>query len=58
VIGDIPPEYVDRFTEELLSRLQGLGTRRPPIQVPRRGVDAVVIGAARLASRLVDLQSL
>lgn len=58
VIGDIPPEHAARLGAELERRLAGLSMRPGMIAPARRGPDAVAIGAALLASQLVDLQSL
>jgi predicted NBD/HSP70 family sugar kinase len=58
VIADIPPEHTARLGQELEQRLGGLSMRPGVITPARRGQDAVAIGAALLASELVDLQSL
>lgn len=58
VIGDIPPEHATRLGAELERRLGSLSTRPGMIAPARRGPDAVAIGAALLASGLVDLQAL
>jgi predicted NBD/HSP70 family sugar kinase len=58
VIGDIPSEHAARLGEELERRLGGLSMRPGIIAPARLGPDAVAIGAALLASELVDLQAL
>jgi predicted NBD/HSP70 family sugar kinase len=58
VIGDIPAQHTALLGEELGRRLGGLSLRPGMIAPARRGPDAVAIGAALLASELVDLQSL
>jgi len=58
VLGDVPPAYGPLVVQELSQRLTGHLPQRPTISTARLGQDAVVVGAALMATEVVDLQAL
>lgn len=57
VLGDFHPDHEERIDSEIRARLSHI-VPEPRIDIPRKGADAVLFGAAMLASQLVDIQSI
>ncbi|NLA40029.1 MAG: ROK family transcriptional regulator [Smithella sp.] len=57
VLGDFHPDHQERIISDIRSRLNHI-LPEPRLDISRKGADAVLFGAAMLASQLVDLQSI